>query len=403
VIDEHGVVVAGAGPVGLTLAVALAREGVPVTVLEAGRTLSTTSKASTFHPPTLEMLDELGVAETLIERGVIAPRYQLRDRHDGIYAEFDLGLLSDLTRYPFRVQYEQHRLTPLLMDRLRETPDSQVRFDHKVVGVSQDRDGVTVRALGADGRPTRLRARWLVGADGASSAVRKTLYVPFEGMTYPVRYLVVTTKFDFAEHLDGLANVNYVSDPDEWFTLLRLPDVWRAMFPTFGGLPDAAAMDAAAVQRRLRGVVPDTDGDVPVEHTTLYRVHQRVASGFRHRRVLLAGDAAHINNPLGGMGMNCGLHDAISLARRLGSVWHGRATEGTLDEYARIRRAVAIDYVKALSDANFSQIQQSDPSARRREQEHMRRIAEDPATAREFLVRNTLMEALERFGDPPCR
>jgi 3-(3-hydroxy-phenyl)propionate hydroxylase len=397
---ERPVLIAGAGPVGLTAALTLARRGVPVVVLESGAELSSESRASTFHPPTLEMLDDLGLTDGLIEIGLIADRYQHRDRREGLVAEFDLGVLREDTRFPFRVQCEQHRYTPLALAALERTGGAEVRFGHAVADLEQSAGEVRATVETPFGTE-HFAGSHMVGADGARSVVRRACQIEFEGMTYAERYLVLTTEDDFREAIPDIAHVNYVSDPEEFVVLLRLPDVWRAMFPVAPELSAEEAFEDAAVERRLQGVA-ERPGGYTVQHRTLYHVHQRVASSFRSRRVLLAGDAAHINNPLGGMGMNAGVHDAFELGRRLAAVWHGEAGDEQLDLYDRHRRETATGYVRAMSHRNFESIRRASPEDRRRDQEELRRTAADPEAARRYLLRSTLIESLWRTGGLPA-
>src|SRR5690242_14269091 len=192
---EERVFIAGAGPVGLVAAANLVHRGVPVTVFEAGATLSEESRASTFHPPTLDMLDSLGVAAPLMVQGLKAPRFQFRSKKHGLLAEFDFSAIADATRNPYRVQCEQSKLTRILLDQLSRQPNFQIEFDSAVQDVIQDSDGVEI-TIERDGRHERRRARWLIGADGARSDVRRSLGIAFEGFTWPERFLVVSTPFD---------------------------------------------------------------------------------------------------------------------------------------------------------------------------------------------------------------
>jgi 3-(3-hydroxy-phenyl)propionate hydroxylase len=386
------VVVVGGGAVGLTAALALARRSVPVTVLEAAPQLVEEYRASTFHPPTLEMLDDLGLAQGMLAKGLIAHTFQYRDRAEGLVAEFDFGLLKNDTRFPFRLQLEQYALSVAAYEELSRVPGASVRFGHEVTGVRMDGDCVVLEVTTEAGAQ-EISAPYAIGADGATSAVRRSLGIAFDGMTYPERYLVLFTTFDFAEHMGDLAYVNYVSDPEQWFVLLRTPGVWRVLFPTDAEHTDIELEVDAVSQEHLKRVVP-SDQDYPILHRMLYRVHQRVADTYRMGRVLLAGDAAHVNNPLGGMGLNGGIHDAVSLANALGDVWHGRAREQALDEHSERRRRIAIDYVQAWTHQNAVAIAQSDPAARRLQQDELRATAADPERARRYLLRTSMIEAL---------
>ena len=395
IADATRVVIAGGGPTGMAAALFLIEHGVPVLLLERGATPHADPRAATYHPPSLEMLEPSGVTDDLHAAGIIARHWQWRDREAGLVAEFDLELLRDVTRFPYRLQCEQHKLVAMLQRRVAASPLAEIRLDCEALDVTQDADGVDLRVREA-GRETTLRAAWLIGADGGRSVVRKSQGIDFSGFTWPERFLVVTTTFDF-EPL-GFAYSSYTMDPVEWTATFKVPGehgrgLWRCVFPTRPEEEESQLLDFDAAAARLAAFVPATRNG-RVVHTNLYAVHQRVAARYRHGRVLLAGDAAHVNNPLGGMGLNFGLHDAHNLAGRLADVWHGRADATLLDRYDRQRRAVAEQFLQAQTIANKQTLEERDPARRVARQDEMRRTAADPARARSYLLRTAMFEGL---------
>ena len=383
------VLIAGAGPVGMVAAASLVRHGVPVTVLEANATLSDESRASTFHPPTLDMLDALGAAGPLIAQGLTAPQFQYR-RRDGLIAQFDFKGIADATAHPFRLQCEQSRLTRILLERLRGNAKFEIMFFSQVRGVTQTDDGVAVSVLRDDRLETET-ARFLIGADGARSEARNALGVEFEGFTWPERFLVVSTPFDFHSVIGDLVRVNYVADPQRWHFLLQIPGVWRVMFPIAADESDTTALSSDFAQALMAQVVPGISR-YEIAHTTLYRVHQRVATTFRKGRAFLIGDAAHINNPLGGMGMNGGIHDAINLTERLAAVWHGSAEDSELDRFERERRLVTKEYVETRSIQNKKDLEAPGNAFRDR----LIAIAADKGKTRDYLLAVSMINSLKR-------
>ena len=384
------VLIAGAGPVGLVAAANLVRHGVPVTVLEGGSDLSTESRASTFHPPTLDMLADLDVVQPLIAQGLIAPTFQYRNRRDGLIAKFDFGDIADQTRHPFRLQCEQSKLTRIIRDRLGGNPNFEIAFASPVRAVTQNSDSVTV-TVERDGRSETQSYRWLIGADGARSEVRRSLDIAFDGFTWPDRYLVVSTPFDFYSVIPHLDPVSYLADPVRWHFLLQIPKLWRVMFRIAADESDELALSPEFAQTLMAQVVPGIER-YEIAHTTLYRVHQRVASAFRSGRAFLIGDAAHVNNPLGGMGMNGGIHDAINLTERLAQVWRGEKPDAELDRFDLQRRLVTKEHVERQSIRNKHNLEADDNEFR----DLLRQTAADPALTREYLVKVSMIGSLRR-------
>ena len=384
---QDRILIAGAGPVGLVAAAHLARSGVPVTVFEAGPDLSEESRASTFHPPTLDMLDALGAAAPLIAQGLKAPSFQYRTKRHGLLAQFDFAAIADATAHPYRLQCEQSRLTRILHEQLRGHPNFELRFDSPVTGASQDGAGITVTIGGNE----RCTGRYLIGADGASSAVRRAFAIDFEGFTWPDRLLVVSTPFDFYSVIPGLDSVSYVADPERWYFLLQIPGLWRAMFLVNEDASDERVQTPEFAQSLMAGVVSGIT-NYEIAHITLYKVHQRVAKTFQVGRAFLIGDAAHINNPLGGMGMNGGIHDAVNLATRLAAVWRGERPEAELDRFDKQRRLVTLETIQKTTIQNKKNLESSGDEFGA----SLRAIAADPARTREYLLRTSMIASLKR-------
>ena len=392
-MNNDRTLIAGAGPVGLVAAAHLARAGVPVTVFEQGPTLSEESRASTFHPPTLDMLHELCAAEPLLAQGLKAPTFQYRTKKQGLLAEFNFAAIADATRHPYRVQCEQSKLTRILYEQMRGHPNFDLQFGSAVTGVRQDGAGVEV-TIERGGRSEKRTGRYLIGADGASSAVRRSLGIEFEGFTWPDRLLVVSTPFDFFSVIPGLSSVSYVADPERWYFLLQIPGLWRAMFLVNEDASDERVQTREFAQSLMAGVIPGIS-NYEISHITLYKVHQRVAKTFKLGRAFLVGDAAHINNPLGGMGMNGGIHDAVNLAARLAAVWRGEAAEAELERFDKQRRLVTLEYIQKYTIQNKKNLESPGDEFR----DSLRAIAADPARTRDYLMRVSMIASLARAAE----
>jgi 3-(3-hydroxy-phenyl)propionate hydroxylase len=393
------VIVAGGGPVGVVAALALAQRGIDVRVFEAADRVDESPRASTTHPATLEMLADLGLLDEVIARGLVARTFQFWDRPSGrMVAEFDHAILKDDTPYPFVVQCEQHKLAKMAIERLRALPNAEVRFSARVDAVELFDDRVELAIEGPQGWET-VTGSYLIGADGGRSTVRKALGIEFEGYTFPERFLVLTTAVDFTAEI-GTGFRNYFSDPDEWANLFKVAGedgsgLWRVVFPTLPGETDEQVLNDKAVERRLQKFFPRS-APYPVTHRNIYNVHQRVAARFRSGRVFLAGDAAHVNNPIGGLGLNCGVHDATELAALLGAVIKGEMPASALGRYNERRRSMNIEYVQQQTIANKKRLEEKDAGGREANFAFLRKTAADPVAHRAFLLRTSLLESVRK-------
>jgi 3-(3-hydroxy-phenyl)propionate hydroxylase len=392
------IVISGAGPAGLSCALVLADAGVPVTVCEAEPALALDLRAGTYHPPTLEMMAPYGVPEGMMAEGAIQVRqWQIRDREAGVLAEFDLGLLANDTPYPYRLHLEQHKLTPILLDRLRAYPHFAIEFGTRVVAARQNGNGVDV-LVERQGQRRIVRGSYLVGADGTHSPVRESMGVKFEGFTWDEGFLIVSTTYDFEPH--GFAKAAYIADPTEWVMLFKVPGfnppaLWRIALPTDPKEPREQTMDAGVVQARLQGFLARS-APYDIVHRNAYRVHQRVATAYHSGRIAIAGDAAHVNNPLGGMGLNGSVHDAVNLAGKLAAMWRGEAGPEALELYDRQRRDPQIEYVQRLTIENKRFVTARDAADRRKRQDEIRRIGADKALAYDYLLNSSMIAMVRK-------
>ena len=389
------VVVVGAGPVGLVATAFLLDAGIPVTLIEATADLAQDLRASTFHPPTLDFLARINVTKTLVDQGLVCHEWQFRDRTKGVVATFDLSHLSGETDYPFRLQCEQWKLTKALRAFVENHPDGRLLTETRATEIGQDENGVWVRATQADDTDIEVKGRFLIGTDGARSIIRRAIGASFDGITIPEIFLSLSTHFKYHEAMPDLANIAYISDPSEWLVLLRTPSLWRVLLPTNPDDTEESIMDPENVEARLQAVLP-TDRPYEVVHKTAYRVHERVVDKYLDARIFLAGDAAHLNNPLGGMGMNGGIHDAVNLVEKLIKVWHGEPLE-SMERYQRQRRKVALETVQAQALRNRAILNATDPKQRSDYYDDLRATVDDPQRHKEFVMRSSMITSLREL------
>ena len=392
--NKTQIIIAGAGPVGCVVGLILARAGISVTILETENDLIPELRASTFHPPTLDMLDDLGVTPKLIDQGLITPKIQYRDLEDGLVAEFDHALIDDRTKHPYRLQCEQFKLTRIIAEMLKEFPHAEISFDSKFVDASQTDNAVRVFYETPAGSE-QVTCDYLIGADGSRSEVRKSQKIEFQGFTYPEQFVTVSVPEDVDKIVPGMGHVCYIAHPTQWCALIHAPDYWRFLFPIPMETTKEEAFDDEFLEGRLQHLAPHQER-YAIQLRTLYGVNQRVAETYRLGRILLAGDSAHVNNPLGGMGMNGGIHDGVNLADKLVRIYEGGETEELLNLYDRQRRPIAIEYVQAQTMRNKKNLEETDPNVRRQRQDELRDVANNVGKSRELLLQTSMINGLER-------
>jgi 3-(3-hydroxy-phenyl)propionate hydroxylase len=393
------ILIVGGGPVGLLCAWILGRRGMAVRLFDNNDGLQTDPRAATTHPATLDLLAEFGLVDDMARVGLIAPIFQFWDRpSDRLVAEFDHSILAGDTRHPYVVQCEQFKTSRLLLDRVRTLSNVEVLFNHEAEDVRQTADTVSVDVRGPDGIKTHTGV-YLIGADGGRSVVRKRSDIAFEGFTWPERFIVLTTPFDF-EARRGYSYRSYFAEPGAWCNCFKVsgggpPGLWRTVYPTEPELDEATLMSDAGVQARMQRFFP-SERPYEVVHRNLYVTHQRVATTFRKGRVLLAGDAAHVNNPIGGMGLNGGIQDAVNAAGKLSEILLNGGSDRLLELYDLQRRTVAVEFVQEQSIANKKRLEESNPAVRQRNLDELSRIADDPERSRQFLLRTTMIASQRR-------
>ena len=390
---ESTVAIVGAGPSGLTLAWWLVNQGVTVSVLEREAAIPKDMRASTFHPATLDLLDESGLASELIQRGTVVPKWQYLIHETGERSVFDMACLDDVTAYPFRLQCEQFQLTELVAARLDKHPLCTLYFSTSFQDALTKDERVQLHFEDADG-PKQGACDWLIAADGASSQVRKSLGLSFEGTVFPKTSITLVMEHPFEEDITNLLGVNYVWLPDRHYSLMRLRDTWRFTYSPEPGQETETALSDPVARAHIARVSPRA-ADTIIRSRNIYTLHQRCLEQFCHGRILFLGDAAHLNSPAGGMGMNSGIHDARSLADHLVPVLRGEDV-GLLERYDRRRRTIALEEVQRLSAQNYARHRETDQAKRRLIWEDLQEIVSDPARHRSYLLDAAMIRSRER-------
>jgi 3-(3-hydroxy-phenyl)propionate hydroxylase len=397
-MEHPQVIVAGAGPVGVLNALGLARAGVEVTVLERGEAVAQSPRAMVYHWSVLDGLERLGVYDDAVGAGFLKQDYAYRLHRTGDEVRYGLQSLEGLVRHPHNLHLGQNVLVEVALRHLAAYPHARVLWGHEVTGVTQDDDGVRVTAATGAGDVV-LRADWLVAADGARSAVRDSLGIAFEGMTWSERFVATNIRFPLDER--GWSQTTMVVDDVYGAVVAKIDNtephgLWRYTYCEDAALPEQGVLDRMPAM--FQEVFGDADA-VDLVAFSPYRMHQRAAVTFRAGRVLLAGDAAHATNPTGGLGLTSGLFDTYVLQEALAAVVHGTADVAVLDEYARERRRVFVDVVNPAASNNKRFVyHSSDPDRLARDWAELKQLEVDPEAAVRRLLFPKSLETRSLLG-----
>ena len=345
-MDE--VIVVGGGPTGFVSALGLARAGVRVTVIESEAKIIDSPRAAVYHWCVLDDLETLGMREEVESTGFSKQDYTYLVHKTGERIEFSLEVLNGRTPFPYNLHLGQHRLAEIALRRLAEFPRASVRFNTRLISLTQDLDGATLQVMTANG-PEEMRAKWIVGADGAASTVRHQLSLDFAGMTWPERFVATNVFFDFERH--HYARATFLIDEVHGAVIAKLDNagLWRCTYMEDAALPEQAVLQR--LPRVFAAILPGA-GDYQIDLAAAYRMHQRSAPRYRVGRVLLVGDAAHVTNPTGGLGLTSGLLDCFALYPALAAVILEGADPEVLERYSHARREIFLNLVSPQAIAN---------------------------------------------------
>jgi 3-(3-hydroxy-phenyl)propionate hydroxylase len=347
----QNVVVVGAGPTGLVTALGLARAGVDVTVLESEPSVVRSPRALVYHWAVLDGLDQLGILDDMKRLGFTNPELCIVVLKTGEKIRLNINALAGEVTHPYQVHLGQDRLADIALAHLEGFPQARVRWNTRLTALSQNSAGVALQAHTPDG-PIELRAGWVIGADGGHSTVRQLLGLRMDGMTWPERFVATNIRYDFARY--GYSPANVVIDVPYGAIVARIDhaDLWRCTYCEDASLPEERILERMPAY--FEGALPGAKRYELVEYSP-YRMHQRCAESMRVGRVLLAGDAAHLTNPTGGLGLTSGLYDAYVLYEALAAVARGAVGEEVLDRYSNERRRAFLEHASPEA-SNFKRM-----------------------------------------------
>ncbi len=374
--DAGDVLIVGAGPVGLLTALALAQTGAKVTVIEAVDSVSEAPRAAIYFSSTMRILDELGLFEDVAAQSVKGTCLSNHFPEFGERFDFHIDCMRGTT-YDYQLHAGQDVVARITMAHARKLGVT-VLFDHELTALSQSPDSAIATVMTPDGEK-QLEARWIIGADGARSTVRRLLGIDFEGMSWPNRFVATNVYCDFGAL--GYSTANFICDPTYMavIAVIAKDGLWRLTYQEDAAHPIETYQER--LPERYSFFIPK---GVPyeVKSANPYVIHQRAATTLRQGRVLLTGDAAHVTNPCGGLGLTTGIITGMVLADVLGAVLRGEEEETILDRYSDERRRKFWDVTSPSASHTKQMLERSDPDARRMDVENARALANDPVLRR---------------------
>lgn len=361
-MTQH-VIVVGGGPTGLLTALGLAQVGTRVTVLEADAQLNDSPRALVYHYSVLPHLERFGLLADCISEGFVRQDFGWHIYSTGEMIEWSLSCLEGHTPHPYALHLHQGQLSKVIARHLARHECVDIRFSTKLIGCHQHEDGVVADISGPNGTET-IEGDFLIGADGANSTVRKdVLGLQFFGITWPERYIATNTRINLTKH--GFSNCVMQLDDVHGSVICKIDasDFWRITFVEDPALPIESVRDRIAMMFETH--LPSEAYDV----TTFapYRMHQRVADRMRVGRILLVGDAGHITNPTGGLGLTGGMFDAFALIETLNRVIHDGASQELLESYEQNRRRVFVEITSPRASNNLANLYRMKEGGRKQE------------------------------------
>ena len=377
------VLIVGAGPTGVVAALGLAQRGATVTVIDREPDVVASPRATVYLPSTLKVLDDLGLLADAMRAGHVNFEFNMRFKLTGRIGRTDHRLVADLTPYAYTLHFGQHELARIVLRHFLALPGAEVRWGTTFEGVRQDGGTVLVSLRSASG-VAEEEFDWVIGADGARSTVRQAMGATFDGFTWPETFMATNVYYDFEGC--GYAFANMVADAADWAIVAKIDrqdHFWRISYEESSELSEEQRL--ARIPERYRHFMPEPK-PWQLERANSYRVHQRSASTYRAGNVLLAGDAAHATNPIGGMGFTSGVQDASTLIRYLSARIAGEVADDILDWYAYERRRCFLDIANPSAIEFKRRTQEADPARRLEDEANFFKMMEDREQSRAALM-----------------